>query len=467
MKDSKYIYIHSPDNKNEAIIWTITHSGKYSKLNAVDMANYLVGQIKKDYTDFETEDIRISTDKSIVELAANYTKNGIKQKAVFTIVTKNNATMLSAYAASQESFSEIEPVLREILASYKMSGNAPVKTLKLVPWQDTSASRSATGMFPQGWAVYVWPDCSTWALRAYDPNNHANQIFIYQELMFYGDQQSRDRDRALKSQSIQLCPTTAATLRISTQDCINDINFRYSYTDNPVSDATPRSFIADAFPEMTHSPNVRALIPQSPIMDDVTIQYEGSAEQSVAAAYAAYGFKTANIFANFTADSGYPALGIFTVATSPILSQAGMWSGTVIAYSTEPAKFEELSPTIIPSLSSIQYTQEFVSSCNKAMELRSQAIADNYKTIQETSDIIASRYSYKKQTDDTLSEKRSDATLGVERVYDPDTGEVYAAYNGFYSDYSTHTEQFNQKNLRPLTENEWGLVPLDGNLHIN
>lgn len=37
---------------------------------------------------------------------------------------------------------------------------------------------------------------------------------------------------------------------------------------------------------------------------------------------------------------------------------------------------------------------------------------------------------------DISSQKYSDATLGYERVYDTDTGEIYKAYNGFTDDYT-------------------------------
>ena len=37
---------------------------------------------------------------------------------------------------------------------------------------------------------------------------------------------------------------------------------------------------------------------------------------------------------------------------------------------------------------------------------------------------------------DIISQKQSDATLGYERVYDTETGEIYKAYNGFTDDYS-------------------------------
>ena len=36
---------------------------------------------------------------------------------------------------------------------------------------------------------------------------------------------------------------------------------------------------------------------------------------------------------------------------------------------------------------------------------------------------------------DIMSQKQSDATLGYERVYDTDTGDIYKAYNGFTDDY--------------------------------
>ena len=36
---------------------------------------------------------------------------------------------------------------------------------------------------------------------------------------------------------------------------------------------------------------------------------------------------------------------------------------------------------------------------------------------------------------DIISQKQSDATLGYERVYDTETGDVYKAYNGFTDDY--------------------------------
>lgn len=47
-----------------------------------------------------------------------------------------------------------------------------------------------------------------------------------------------------------------------------------------------------------------------------------------------------------------------------------------------------------------------------------------------------------------LDQKRSDATLGVERVYDKETGEIYKVPNGW-------GKKFDSKRFRPITDEEY------------
>ena len=58
------------------------------------------------------------------------------------------------------------------------------------------------------------------------------------------------------------------------------------------------------------------------------------------------------------------------------------------------------------------------------------------QTASEISDMVMSSWENRNTTYDILSQKQSDATLGFERVYDTETGDVYKAYNGFTDDYS-------------------------------
>ncbi len=53
-----------------------------------------------------------------------------------------------------------------------------------------------------------------------------------------------------------------------------------------------------------------------------------------------------------------------------------------------------------------------------------------------SSDSIMEAWNNRNRSEDILSQKRSDATLGYERVYDTATGDIYRANNGFYDSYS-------------------------------
>ena len=48
-----------------------------------------------------------------------------------------------------------------------------------------------------------------------------------------------------------------------------------------------------------------------------------------------------------------------------------------------------------------------------------------------------------------ISQKQSDATLGYERVYNTETGEVYKAYNGF-------TDYYHGSKYQPITDDMYG-----------
>ena len=61
--------------------------------------------------------------------------------------------------------------------------------------------------------------------------------------------------------------------------------------------------------------------------------------------------------------------------------------------------------------------------------------ADSYEKDSIT-DTWWDMYQSREKSEDIMQEKRSDAILGYERVYDSDTGNVYRAYNGFMDDYT-------------------------------
>ena len=95
----------------------------------------------------------------------------------------------------------------------------------------------------------------------------------------------------------------------------------------------------------------------------------------------------------------------------------------------------EWEDTLNTVASSLEFTDTFMSGFNKEQD----AVMQNFQNVrsicnQITAGIMDS-WEKRSKTYDIMSQKQSDATLGYERVYDTDTGDIYKAYNGFTDDY--------------------------------
>lgn len=97
------------------------------------------------------------------------------------------------------------------------------------------------------------------------------------------------------------------------------------------------------------------------------------------------------------------------------------------------------------TLSTINASLEFTDTFMNQYGNQQDAVMQNFQSVRaicnQTSDIIMSAWESRSAAYDRMSQKQSDATLGYERVYDTDTGEIYKAYNGFTDDYQGNRYQ--------------------------
>ena len=104
-------------------------------------------------------------------------------------------------------------------------------------------------------------------------------------------------------------------------------------------------------------------------------------------------------------------------------------------------EFINYKDILLESLNSIafsaKYSQITVDGINKqtnnALNVSNQ-LSQAYQSYNDA-------WSNRQKSYDIQSQKRSDATLGYERVYDTETGEIYKAYNGFTDDYKGNRYQ--------------------------
>ena len=137
--------------------------------------------------------------------------------------------------------------------------------------------------------------------------------------------------------------------------------------------------------------------------------------------------------ATFQNEFGKNVEGVFTVTIKefqmPPVVMLIMYN--TVFFTAPEGELVDWIPVLNYSLSTIRFTNEFINGYYR----QEGQIAKNANALQaicnQTSNIITSGWNARQKTYDILSQKRSDATMGYERVRDTETGEIYKAYNGF------------------------------------
>ena len=81
-------------------------------------------------------------------------------------------------------------------------------------------------------------------------------------------------------------------------------------------------------------------------------------------------------------------------------------------------------------------------------DLENITIAMLQESTQQYSSGISSSLEAHDQSYDILFQKRSHATLGYDRLYDSETGEIYRAEVGFYDNCDLHRDEYANTNLQ-------------------
>ena len=170
--------------------------------------------------------------------------------------------------------------------------------------------------------------------------------------------------------------------------------------------------------------------------------------------------------ATFTNDEGELNQGLFTATVmsagtymvseniwNVFGAQVDVWPLMVynIVYMSAPdTEFVNWQPILDKCLATISFSQKFLDGFNSEENAVLASVQANQKVYDEMSDMIMDSWEKRNNSYDIISQKQSDATLGYERVYDTDTGEVYKAYNGFTDDYDGNRYQ-------PITDDMYNL----------
>ena len=128
---------------------------------------------------------------------------------------------------------------------------------------------------------------------------------------------------------------------------------------------------------------------------------------------------------------------------------------SIISETAPKEEFVDWLPVLDRIFASIAFTEAF----HRQRRAAWAQVMGTSRYIMQTADsirgMIMDSYNRRNATYDVLSQKRSDATLGYERVQDTETGEYYRAENGF-------TDWYHGTRYRPATEKAAYLSPVSG-----
>ena len=108
----------------------------------------------------------------------------------------------------------------------------------------------------------------------------------------------------------------------------------------------------------------------------------------------------------------------------------------IIFMATPDTEFNNWQSILDYCIGTITFSDSFISGFNSEESTLLSTIQANQQVYDSISDMIMDSWEKRNNSYDIISQKQSDATLGYERVYDTETGDIYKAYNGFTDDYS-------------------------------
>ena len=151
--------------------------------------------------------------------------------------------------------------------------------------------------------------------------------------------------------------------------------------------------------------------------------------------------------ATYTDQNGKKAQGIFTAAVKSIGTyyiSEDIWNPfgaqvdvsplniyNIMILSAPDEDFVNWQSILDHCVGTIQFSDSFISGFNSESDSVLKTVQANQKVYDQISDMIMSSWESRNNSYDIISQKQSDATLGYERVYDTDTGEIYKADLGF------------------------------------
>ncbi len=282
---------------------------------------------------------------------------------------------------------------------------------------------------PQGWSVETGGSGMYYAIRVYDPQDTNNQVFLM-----------------LKMQPLLKSSAAKSAWQNYYQLSGNSSQYKL-FADAVVLDNPTTEDFYSKFGEISSymngiEPTLASF--KFPTLSNFVKQEEFESSSSMKNV----ALDSKVLRATFKGDNQKNGEGMFmaSIVNFGTQYQGGADMGyymiyDIMAITADKDEFINYKDILLQSVNSIEFSNAYVTkTIDDGNAQTKQALALN-ASIQKSFDSYMSAWENRQKSYDIMSQKQSDATLGYERVYDTETGDIYKTYNGFTDDYTGNRYQ--------------------------
>ena len=320
--------------------------------------------------------------------------------------------------------------------------SAPAVELDLQPYNGGFFSID----LPKGWVLEPVGEYENFGFHAYDPKNPARKIFYYGNMRYFLKSAAAKEawatylafggyaDAQVYADALVLSPATTE---------------QFFYTFNDYTEYAKKYGIVHDFPTFNKLEIVDSMPRNSPVsancVDDSVVR--ALFEQNGVPCEGLFGAGVANAMTAYmnNVDAGYYVVYYITGITAPA------------------DEFFQLQEKLSESLASFQFSLSYIQQGVQRINEGTELALETGRMLSEAAEANNQAWHERQRVYDALSQKRSDATLGYDRLYDTVSGEIYRAELGFYDEYNVHRDEYANPNLERVPDDGYNLYerPID------
>jgi hypothetical protein len=288
---------------------------------------------------------------------------------------------------------------------------------------------------PSKWKISTVGNCSSFSFRVYDPDNENNQVFMIGEL---GPIYLNENQKMLDLQAI------------------NYWGMEVKWIEMPVIiPLTPENYLLNLgnMRRTNYCSSHRGVIPSFDKIEIIS-----SKKLNPLIINSQYSEMRVVISNNNATAEGIIGLSVIQLIESLGSPGTGIGYGmSIYGFTYETGKFEMMAEVLTKMLNSFKFDENYYKNCIAQIQAANNSIYNTSNMLSQMSDEMYERYSQRNQSDDITAAKRSDAMLNYERLYDPETGDVYRVNQDFYDSYIRNETNYQMNNLEPIPSNNYDL----------